>query len=609
MTQVDSQKSDASTQVQTSALMSELFQGSNGQEIGGDLQNGNVSDNGKKDVVKADRKMNNQRGRKKAEPRKDQHKYDRGGKAKDKTVQDSNKEQEDDKFGKKENEGKQKSPQKEKVLRNHNVTCERSTSNTLRDEQREILEVCNARGLSIASGASEEDDVPFQDYKTSGKSHKSPETGKNPDISEDKPGMEVQEEDVTSVKKRRGEIVREVLQHAVVEDIANRRELESGEEGKVKLKNDDLQDHEKKFEKKPSQKQIPESLNPGTEEQKISSIDEDNDFFVDLSEEQKQLTEDNKKVETSSKDKRDEEFSGVQEQDKKKLKSTREKGSQRRVTSTEDKSSPAEGNAIEQRSAHENTDQGSRRVLRRRAKKIKPKPNVIDGETVAKKSKAGVECQKGSEPVISKTSSPEVNPFPRDIDMSSREIDRPGVDKSRLSRATTAHKPLDGTSQQPETEVLEGLSNGTSTHDQLSRNQRSDKGKLVLSDNSIKTVEESLSDHEKPSHSEKCQSGLEINNEKEKNDLPSKNRNKRHTAQELQAVDDVIKSKKQQDVGTTDMDSNTQLSCQANEQNSRDTGRSRKNGQGPTESGGKGKIVWGTKENAQGGKQKVIKKR
>ena len=82
-----------------------------------------------------------------------------------------------------------------------------------------------------------------------------------------------------------------------------------------------MQDHEKKFEKKSSQKQIPESLNPVTEEQKISSIDEDNDFFVDLSEEQKQLTEDNKKVETSSKDKRDEEFSGVQEQDKKKLKS------------------------------------------------------------------------------------------------------------------------------------------------------------------------------------------------------------------------------------------------------------------------------------------------
>lgn len=182
--------------------------------------------------------------------------------------------------------------------------------------------------------------------------------------------------------------------------------------------------------------------------------------------------------------------------------------------------------------------------------------------------------------------------------MSSCEIDRPGVDKSRLSRATTAHKPLDGTSQQPETEVLEGLSNGTSAHGQLSRNQTSDKGKLVLSDNSIKTVEESLSDHEKPSHSEKCQSGLEINNEKEKDDLPLKNRNKRHTAQELQ-----------QDVGTTDMDSNTQLSCQANEQNSRDTGRSRKNGQGPTESGGKGKIVWGTKENTQGGKQKVIKKR
>lgn len=236
--------------------------------------------------------------------------------------------------------------------------------------------------------------------------------------------------------------------------------------------------------------------------------------------------------------------------------------------------------------------------MRRRAKKIKPKPNVIDGETVAKKSKAGVECQKGSEPAISKTSSPEVNPFPRDIEMSSCEIDRPGVDKSRLSRATTAHKPLDGTSQQPETEVLEGLSNGTSAHGQLSRNQRSEKGKLVLSDNSIKTVEESLSDHEKPSHSEKCQSGLGIKNEKEKDDLPSKNRNKRHTAQELQ-----------QDVGTTDMDSNTQLSCQANEQNSRDTGRSRKNGQGPTESGGKGKIVWGTKENAQGGKQKVIKKR
>lgn len=185
MTQVDSQKSDASTQVQTSALMSELFQGSKGQEIGGDLQNGNASDSGKKDVVKADRKMNNQRGRKKVEPSKDQHKYDRGRKAKDKTVQDNNKEQEDDKFGKKENEGKQKSPQKEKVLRNHNVTCERSTSNTLREEQREILEVCNARGLSITSGASEEDDVPFQDYKTPGKSHKSPETGKNPDISED----------------------------------------------------------------------------------------------------------------------------------------------------------------------------------------------------------------------------------------------------------------------------------------------------------------------------------------------------------------------------------------------------------------------------------------
>ena len=627
MAEADPQRCDVSTQAQTSPLANDRSRENNdhAREIGEDLREGNRAGKGKKDEEEATEKENKKGLTKETKSRRDQPKGDKtsakGRTAKDKTVQkskkiDENKEKEDEKIDKNGN-NREKNSRKRKASQEQKCTSESETTTTLADEQSplsttqsekrgEVLEPTDACEFLMPSSATQEEDVPFQYSKTPGRLQKSPQSGQNLEKREDQSDISTQDEitsskeENNSLKKEGKAALKDVPQLAIVEDTENKQDPEKDEEVRVEFQNDDLRDHENSFVKK----KIRGTENIATGEQNCLSIEEDKECGPILSEAQ-----DVSERKNACKDKRGEEILGVQDENKKKRKNKKE--SKRQITSAEEKVSPEEGKLIEEKRADENSDNQESRVLRRRAKETRQKPNDIDGEIVAKKCKTSVKYRKGREPAILDKSSPEAEQFPRDTEMSSREIDRPGVDRARLSRAATSRAPTDGTSQLPETEVLGGLTDGVATHGELIRDYKSDQGGSVLSDNRIRTVEETNTggcvhkavDEGKSSCSEKCQLGRELK-ENEKDKLPSKNRNTKRTEQELEAVSDVSEAKKQQDSDSTEVDYNTQLTRQTAKHTSRDTGRSKRNGQNPAE-----KTVTRSKEKAPNGKQTGKKKR
>lgn len=522
---------------------------------------------------------------------------------------------------------------------------EQSTTQTEKHEEFRH-ERANASDSWLACSASQEDEVPFQYSITPRRLQKLEENNQSLEKHGDVTSGSTQDDITSSMEernnsKKRSEVVLKEFSRLEIcaEDVANTEALEK--ESEQKETKEVLEVQKDGFVVTPSHERSMENENVAHEEQQSVLIEEDGDWF-ELRQARRQLQDGQELLADSErtdayKDTQGKDLSGVQDVNekvgKKGKKESKRKLKAREMKSAEEESPEDEGKIQENSAVKTNKSQGGR-VLRSKTKerysgvkldtkkgekrkafgtKTRQKRQDSVFETAeTKKCKTDGGDSKGREPTMLDKSTPETDQLQRETDMSSREIDR-FVDEPRPSQEVTTCTPAgDETSQQPELEVLGGLNEGnTCSQGERLKDYTSDQGSLVLSDNRISTLEETTFDsclhRDLEEGKSSCQNGLHLD-EKDNNKLAlcSKNRNIARAGQQFQDVDDVNASKKQGS-DSIEADYDSHLSRETAKSTSRDTGRSRRDGQDPA-----GVSVFATtssKENAPDGKLKGRKKR
>ena len=502
-----------------------------------------------------------------------------------------------------------------------------STQEELQLECQTIAQTANSRDSWLASNASEEDDAPFQYSLTPRRLQNLEENNQSlekygvmtsgstqDDISYSK------EEEINSTKRR--EVVPKEFPRLekCVEDNSNKEVLQNSMEV--------LEVNEDGFVMKPSQESSMENEKTGnvaSEEQKSVLMEEDRDLFELHEVQDEEELPANSERTNADKDKESNELPGVEDVNEEtrkngKRESKRKRNAKQRKTA-EEEVQENEGKIHENGADESNKSQG-KRVLRSRAKechsgvqldtKKGQKRKALGTETRQKlRQDSAVEtvviekCKpdgwdlKGRELTMLDKSTPETDQLPRETDMSSREIDRL-VDEPRPSREVSVE-----TSQQPEPEVLGRLNEGnTSSQGEPLRDYTSDQGRLVLNDNRMSTLEETIFDHclhkDLEEGKSPCQNELHpAEQDDDKLDFCSKNTNIVNSGQQFQGID--VSTSKKRGSDSKEADYNTHFTQKTAKSTSRDTGRSRKDGQDPA--------GVSSKENAPDGKRKSRKKR
>ena len=351
-----------------------------------------------------------------------------------------------------------------------------------------------------------------------------------------------------------------------------------------------------------------ENEKAGSEEQKSALIEEDR-ASIELHEAGIQLQDEQELLAVSErmdadKDVQSHELPGVkhvnEETRKNGEKESIRKRKAKQTKSAEEEIQEDEDN-IQENSANKTNKSQDRRVLRSRAKGChsEVKLDTMKGEkrkehgsktrqkiqdsvvetAVMEKCKPDGWDLRGHELTMFDKSTPETDQLPRETDMSSREID-PVVDQPRPSREVTIRAPAsDETSQQPEPEVLGRLNEGNlSSQSECLRDYESDQGRLVLNVNRISTLEETNCDNclykDLEEGKSPCENGFYSDQQH--------NTNIASSGQQFQVVDDDSASKKQGS-DSIEADYHKHLTRQTTKSKSRDTGRSKRDGQDPAE--------------------------
>ena len=377
-----------------------------------------------------------------------------------------------------------------------------------------------------------------------------------------------------------------------------------------------------------------ENENVTSEEQESTLIEEGRDVFesreAGIQQQDEQELPANSGRTDSNKDIQGEKVPGVQDVKEEMRKNGKKESKRRReagqIKSAEGEIQEDESKLQEKSEVKSNEKQGGK-VLRSKAKECysgvkldtkkgkqrkalgtktrQTRQDSVVKTAVTKKCKTHGWDLKGRELTVLDKSTPETDQLPPETDMSSREIDRL-VDEPRPSRQVTTRTPVpvgDETSQQPEPEVLGRLSEGnTCSEGERLRDYTSDQGRLVLNVNRISTLEETIFDsclHKDLEEGKSaCQNGLHPD---------EKDNNITRPGQQFQGNEEVSVSKKQ-GLDTIEADSNTHLTRQTAKSTSRDTGRSRRDGQDPA-GVSVPTVAAFSKENAPNGKLKGRKKR
>ena len=664
MVQVGSQTCDAGVQVQDLSSGDDCFRknGDGTRESDEDLQETNETGKKKKEVMVAKDKKNKEGMIKENKPKIDKRKNvktrDMRVKAKAKPVQkckvvNEDKEKENEMIDKKTTKKglrKRKSQPESVTCQNETKTrAEKQHATTSTHEKSttevEFQERDDASNSWLSPSASPGDDIPFKYSTTPERLQKLEEGRKSLEKPANQAGVSAQDTSGSSEETNRSKKGSEVsleklpLIAVCIEDILNKETVENEEE--VKEMKEVLQDHKDGAEEFLSQNQSARNEGVSPEKQKSLMIEEDRKL-LDLNEAQIQLQDEEEVLEDSEKtnackDIQGEELAGAQDvnermQEKcKGKKDSKRKPKSRQIKSVAEHIPQDKGNSVD-----ETNDSQAKRVLRSRTKKrnsgveqdtnngeerkslgkeARQKPRDSDVETGAtRKHETVVGYLQGRELAMLDKSSHEADQFPRETDMSSREIDR-FVDEPRPSRGVTSREPAgDETSkQQTEPEVLGELNEeATTAQGERLKDYKSDQGSLALNDNRIRKEDDAIFHGclHKALEEEKstCQNGPDPleKNVKNKVDLSAKNKNITREAQLFQDVNDVSASKKQ-DSDTNEADYNKHLSREVAKSASRDTGRAKRDGQDPA--GVSALPAASSKENASDGKLKGRRKR
>ena len=656
MVQVDSQTCEAGVQVQDMALAHDRsrMDGDDVREVNEDLREKSETAKEKKRVTeakgKARKKETVKENKKDADKRKNLKTKRKT--AKEQTVQTCEEvdEEEGEENGMFHEEGdngrrvlrKRKSSQQEGVASQSEAKAVAKKQQAVLSTQQELhqVEQTTAQTDKSAANVLQENDVPFQYSLTPRRLQKLQENNQSLEKHDDTTSGNTQDDMACSNEEgnnstKRSEVALKECHplEKCVEDNSIKEVLENAKE--------DLHANKDGSVVMPLRERSVENENVRSEEQKNALIEDVNDV-IELHEPGIKLQGEEELAADSEKTDADEgiqshELPGVKDVNEK-MRKNGKKGSKRKrkakqMKSAEEEIQEDEGKIQEQSAVKSNESQG-KRVLRSKVKECHPgvqldtkkgeKRKVFGPKTRQKRQDSVVEtavtkkCKpdgwdlKGRELTMLDKSTPEADQLPRETDMSSREIDRL-VDEPRPSRVVMTPTPAsDETSQQPEPELLRRSNEGnTSSQGESLGDYTSDQGRLVLNVNRMSTLEETIFDNCLHKHAEEgkspCHNGLHPDQQNDnKVELCSKTTNIAPSAQQFQDTDDISASKKQ-DSYSSEADCNTHLTQQTAKSTSRDTGRSRRNGQDPAE----GSVIKAasSKENASNEKLKSRKKR